>query len=148
MSMKKCFAFLLVAFSSFTLADECAVTIESNDMMQFNMKEMSVPASCDTFEVTLKHTGQLDKKYMGHNWVLSTTADAQEIVNGALKAGPDNNYLPPGDERIIAATKIIGGGEQDTITVDVAGLTAGEDYTFFCSFPGHFAIMKGAFIVN
>ena len=35
--MKKCLAFLLVAFSSFTLADECAVTIESNDMMQFNM---------------------------------------------------------------------------------------------------------------
>lgn len=146
--MKKILAFVLLAFSSLSMADECAVTIESNDMMQFNMTEMSVPAACDTYTVTLKHVGQLDKKYMGHNWVLSTTADAQGIVNGALKAGADNNYLPPGDERIIAHTKIIGGGEEDTITIDVSALSSGEDYTFFCSFPGHFAIMKGAFKVN
>lgn len=146
--MKKILAFVLLTFSSLSMADECAVTIESNDMMQFNMTEMSVPAACDTYTVTLKHVGQLDKKYMGHNWVLSTTADAQGIVNGALKAGADNNYLPPGDERIIAHTKIIGGGEEDTITIDVSALSSGEDYTFYCSFPGHFAIMKGAFIVN
>lgn len=146
--MKKILAFVLLAFSSLSIADECAVTIESNDMMQFNMTEMSVPAVCDSYTVRLKHVGQLDKKYMGHNWVLSTTADAQGIVNGALKAGADNNYLPPGDERIIAHTRIIGGGEEDTITIDVSALSNGEDYTFFCSFPGHFAIMKGAFKVN
>jgi len=26
-------------------------------------------------------------------------------------------------------------------------LVAGDDYTFFCSFPGHYAIMQGAFKV-
>ncbi|MGL5319477.1 MAG: azurin, partial [Aeromonas veronii] len=25
---------------------------------------------------------------------------------------------------------------------------AGKDLTFFCSFPGHFAMMKGSFKVN
>ena len=85
---------------------------------------------------------------MGHNWVLSTTDNAQGIVNEALKAGPDNNYLPPGDARILAATKIIGGGETDTVTIDTSGLSSSQDYTFFCSFPGHFAIMKGSFKVQ
>ena len=146
--MKKFVAILLTFMSSVACADECAVTIESNDMMQFNMKEIIAPAACDTFTVTLKHTGQLDKKFMGHNWVLSTTADAQAIVGAALKAGADNNYLPPGDKTIIAATKIIGGGEQDSVTFDMSKLSSAEDYTFFCSFPGHFAIMKGSFIVK
>ncbi|MCP4237751.1 MAG: azurin, partial [Aestuariibacter sp.] len=45
-------------------------------------------------------------------------------------------------------TKIIGGGEQDTVTFDMSKLSSAEDYTFFCSFPGHFAIMKGSFIVK
>lgn len=146
--MKKFVAILLTFMSSVAFADECAVTIESNDMMQFNMKEITAPAACDTFTVKLKHTGQLDKKFMGHNWVLSTTADAQTIVGAALKAGADNNYLPPGDKTIIAATKIIGGGEQDSVTFDMSKLSSAEDYTFFCSFPGHFAIMKGSFIVK
>ncbi|MFS1703005.1 azurin [Aestuariibacter sp. GS-14] len=146
--MRKYVAIFLTLLSSVAFADECAVTIESNDMMQFNMTAITAPATCDTFTVTLKHTGQLDKKYMGHNWVLSTTADAQAIVGGALKAGADNNYLPPGDKTIIAATKIIGGGEQDTVTFDMSKLSSAEDYTFFCSFPGHFAIMKGSFVVK
>ena len=146
--MKKFVAILLTFMSSVAFADECTVTIESNDMMQFNMKEITAPAACDTFTVTLKHTGQLDKKFMGHNWVLSTTADAQAIVGAALKAGADNNYSPPGDKTIIAATKILGGGEQDSVTFDMSKLSSAEDYTFFCSFPGHFAIMKGSFIVK
>ena len=146
--MKKTIALLLLSFSNATMAEDCAVTIESNDMMQFTMQEITVPASCASFDVTLKHVGQLDKKYMGHNWVLSTTDNAQGIVNEALKAGPDNNYLPPGDARILAATKIIGGGETDTVTIDTSGLSSPQDYTFFCSFPGHFAIMKGSFKVQ
>ena len=40
-------------------------------------------------------------------------------------------------------TKVIGGGESDSVTFDVSKLAAGQDYTYFCSFPGHFAMMKG-----
>lgn len=57
MFMKKCLVFLLVVFSSFILVDECVVIIESNDMMQFNMKEMFVFVLCDIFEVMLKYIG-------------------------------------------------------------------------------------------
>ncbi|MNR67194.1 Azurin [compost metagenome] len=47
------------------------------------------------------------------------------------------------DARVIAHTKVIGGGQSDSVTFDVSKLAAGTDYTYFCSFPGHFALMKG-----
>jgi azurin len=60
-----------------------------------------------------------------------------------MKAGLDNNYIKPGDDRVIAHTKVVGGGESDSVTFDVAKLKAGQDYMFFCSYPGHAALMKG-----
>jgi azurin len=56
----------------------------------------------------------------------------------------NSNYLKAGDARVLAATKLLGGGESDSATIDVAKLKAGDAYTFFCSFPGHAALMKGA----
>ncbi len=61
-----------------------------------------------------------------------------------MAAGIDKNYVKDGDERILAHTKIIGAGEKDSVTFDVAKLQAGTDYAFFCSFPGHISMMKGA----
>ena len=61
----------------------------------------------------------------------------------AIAAGLDNHYIKPEDERVIAFTNIIGGGEKTSVTFSVDKLKAGEDYTFFCSFPGHIALMKG-----
>ena len=46
---------------------------------------------------------------------------------------------------IIAATKLLGGGETDTVIFDAP---AAGTYEFLCSFPGHYAIMKGKFIVE
>jgi azurin len=39
----------------------------------------------------------------------------------------------------------VGGGQSDTIKFATSALKQGEAYSFFCSFPGHSAIMKGAF---
>jgi azurin len=47
------------------------------------------------------------------------------------------------DARVIAHTKVIGGGETDSVTFSTAALKAGEAYSYFCSFPGHSALMKG-----
>ncbi|MGV2904933.1 azurin, partial [Achromobacter sp. AGC25] len=79
----------------------------------------------------------------GHNWVLTTTADMQGAVNDGMAAGLDNDYVKKGDARVLAHTKVIGGGQTDSVTFDVSKLAAGTDYTYFCSFPGHFALMKG-----
>jgi azurin len=129
-------------------AAECAITVEGNDMMQFNTKAIEVPATCKDFTVTLKHVGKLPKASMGHNWVLSKTADEAAITAEAIKAGAAADYLKADDARIIAHTKLIGGGESDSVTFPVAKLTVGEAYSFFCSFPGHAALMKGSVAVK
>ena len=124
-------------------AATCDVTIESNDAMQFNLKEITVDRSCKAFTVNLKHVGKLPGTAMGHNWVLVKTSDLQAVATEGMKAGPAQGYLKPDDTRVIAHTEIIGGGESDSVTFDVAGLDEGTEYSFFCSFPGHWSVMKG-----
>ncbi|CAN7652708.1 azurin [Pseudorhodoferax sp. LjRoot39] len=125
-------------------AGPCEAEIEGNDAMQFNKPALTVPASCKQFKLTLKHVGKLPKAAMGHNWVLAKTADMAGVASDGIAAGLPNDYLKAGDARVIAATKIIGGGESASVSFDVAKLKAGEAYSYFCSFPGHSAIMKGA----
>lgn len=125
------------------MAADCAVTVDSTDAMQFTTKSLEVPAACKEFKVTLKHVGKLPKNVMGHNFVLSKPADVNGVNADGMKAGADANYVKAGDPRVIAASKLIGGGESTSVTIPVAKLTAGEDYTYFCSFPGHAALMKG-----
>lgn len=137
-----------LAFALPAQADDCAITVGSNDAMQFDTKEITVPASCKSFTVTLSHNGKLPKASMGHNWVLTTTADMQTVANEGMAAGAAADYLKADDPRVIAHTKMLGGGESDTISFDVSKLSAGTDYTFFCSFPGHWAIMKGTLSVK
>lgn len=130
------------------LAGPCDVEIESNDAMQFNKASIAVPASCKQFTVKLKHVGKLPKAAMGHNWVLSKASDAQGVAADGIPAGLDKAYVKPGDPRVIAHTKVVGGGETDTVKFDVAKLKAGESYAWFCSFPGHAALMKGTLTLS
>lgn len=138
-----CAATVLALASAPVLAAECSVDIAGNDQMQFDKKEITVSKSCKQFTVNLKHPGTLAKNVMGHNWVLTKQADMQGAVNDGMAAGLDNNYVKKDDARVIAHTKVIGGGETDSVTFDVSKLAAGQDYSYFCSFPGHFALMKG-----
>jgi len=122
---------------------QCEQTIHGNDAMQFDLKAIQVDKSCKQFTVKLEHSGKLPRNAMGHNWVLTREADFQAVANEGPAAGLDNDYIKPGDARVIAHTKLIGGGQSDSVTFDVSKLAAGQNYTFFCSFPGHWAIMKG-----
>lgn len=125
----------------------CEVQIDSNDMMQFDKSELTVPASCESVTLTLTHSGKLPAAAMGHNWVLSEYSEMQAISSAGIAAGLENNYLPVDDARVFAATKIIGGGESDVVTFSIADLK-GKDLGYFCSFPGHVGIMKGKFIIE
>lgn len=130
-------------FASSSAFAACSIDVESNDAMQFNLKMMEVDKSCKDFTVNLKHVGKLAKNVMGHNWVLTTTADMQGAATDGQKAGLDADYVKADDARVIAHTKMIGGGESTSVTFPVSKLAAGTEYTWFCSFPGHWGIMKG-----
>ncbi|HEU4626180.1 MAG TPA: azurin [Steroidobacteraceae bacterium] len=121
----------------------CKLEITGNDLMQYDKKEMTVAKDCTTVEVTLKHVGKLPAASMGHNWTLVKPADANGVANDGLSAGLANNYIKPGDTRVIAHTKVIGGGQSDTVTFPTSKLKAGESYEYLCTFPGHSALMKG-----
>ena len=124
-------------------AANCETVIEGNDAMQFSLKEITVDKSCEKYTVHLKHVGKLPVAAMGHNWVLTTQEDMQAAATDGMAAGADNGYLKPNDDRVIAHTDMIGGGEESSVTFDVSKLSEGQDYAYFCSFPGHWAVMKG-----
>lgn len=128
-------------------AKPCAVTVEVRDSLTFSLSEITVDSSCESFSLTLKHVGEMPASSMGHNWVLTKTEDFDGAVMDGQRSGADNHFVKPGDERVLAATKVIGGGEETTIRFDPSILEPGGDYTFFCSFPAHFVLMRGKLIV-
>jgi len=123
-------------------AGNCATTVESNDNMQFNTKDIQVSKACKEFTITLKHTGTQPKSGMGHNIVISKAEDMDGILKDGAAAGADADYVKAGDARVVGHTKLIGGGEETSVTVDPAKLADGS-YKFYCSFPGHGALMNG-----
>ncbi len=127
---------------------DCEVTIDSDDRMQFDKDEITVSRDCDEVTLTLTHSGDLAVEQMGHNWVLTLADDLDGVAQDGMAAGIDNEHIEPGDERVIAATDLIGGGEETSITFSIADLDPDEHYKFVCTFPGHPSMMRGDFIIE
>lgn len=138
-------AALLLAADLALAAKTCKLAIEGDDAMKYNVAELKVAGDCTEVELTLKHSGKLAVQTMGHNVVITKTADFMVIANAGVSAGAAKGYVPQ-DKRVIAHTKLVGGGESTTVKFATAQLTKGGGYTFFCSFPGHYGLMKGKLI--
>jgi azurin len=136
----------LLPLSGAAFARNCAVTVEATDMMTFNLKIIRVPGDCAQLRVTLKHVGRMPAQAMGHNWVLAETRHHRELglAGGRMKLADD--YLPRNDARVIAHTPVIGGGQATEVVFPTSRLRRGGDYTFFCTFPGHWNMMKGKLV--
>ncbi len=122
---------------------EVTLLLSSNDQMQYDKLELKVKEGTRV-TLTFKHTGTMPKTAMGHNFILlKKGTDIPAFAQKAMQAA-DKEYIPETDA-IIAHTKLIGGGESVTITFDAP---AKGTYDYICSFPGHYAMMKGKFIVE
>ena len=111
------------------------------------LKTLKIPKSCKKFYIHLKHIGQLPAAAMGHNILISKDSDLQELTTKSISAGRDGQYLP-NDPRVIAQSHILLGGsaadvKEDFIEVDTSKFEKTSKYKFFCSFPGHNAMMQG-----
>ncbi len=121
------------------------VVVEATDNMRFNVKRIIVNGG-QKVRITLKHVGKMSKDLMGHNLVILKKGVKMNDFAQKANAAKDNDYIPADSENdIIANTIMIGGGEETVIEFDAP--EAGE-YDFLCSFPSHYAIMKGKFIVK
>jgi azurin len=131
------------------LADAaCELDIDANDLLQFNTRAMTVSGECERITVTLHHVGRQAAHVIGHDWVLARSSDVPALAAAGVAAGFVHGYLPEGDQRIVAATRVIGGGESATVSFDAGRLAPGVEYSYFCSYPGHLALMKGRFRVE
>lgn len=68
MLAKTTLAILLSAASLPALAAQCEATVESNDAMQYNVKEIVVDKSCKQFTVHLKHVGKWPRSPWATTW--------------------------------------------------------------------------------
>jgi azurin len=127
---------------------DCSTEIHGNDAMQFDVNSITVPASCTDFTIKLTHPGTMPVAAMGHNVVIAAQSDMAGVAADGIAAGVAGDYVKAGDPRVIAHTKLIGGGENTSVTFPVAKIKDGGPYEFFCSFPGHSAVMKGTIAVQ
>lgn len=120
------------------------VVISADDTMRYDLSEIKVKAG-QKVKLTLRHKGKMDINVMGHNFVL--LKKGVDLVDFATKAATfkANDYIPEGTDAVIAHTDLIGGGQTTTIEFDAPEVGT---YDFLCSFPGHYAMMKGKFIVE
>ena len=141
-------ALALVLSGSAAFSADCYFDLKGTDAMTFTdaagkpVPEIVVPASCSDFTINLEHTGKMPKAGMGHNVVIAKSSDVKAVATAGVKAGLKGDYLPAGDKRVVAASKMVGGGEKTSVKVPVAKIKDG-DYSFFCSFLGHDRKMRG-----
>jgi len=127
--------------------DPCVVDVGVGDSIAYSVDSISVPSSCESVTINLTHTGSLPAEAMGHNWVLAPADSLDAIGQAGMSAGPENDYVPD-DDRIVAATEVIGGGESTRVTFSLDDLEDGVDYAYVCTFPGHWSVMRGPFTVE
>lgn len=142
--------FLLMALSASGLvhAGNCSIDLKTSDAIKYDQRSITVSSACTTITVKLTHTGKMPVQAMGHNVVISAADVVQGVAQDGMKAGLAGNFVKPGDTRVIAATRMIGGGESATASFPGKALKAGDAYRFFCTAPGHLALMTGKLVVE
>ena len=124
------------------------VEISADDTMKFSVTEIAAKPG-EKLSVTLVNLGTTPKFSMGHNWLLlASTVDVQPFLVAAAEA-MTADYVPMATQkdRILAATKLLGPKERDTVTFTAP--SAPGRYEFVCSFPGHYQVgMRGVLIVG
>jgi len=108
------------------------------DQMEYEQTEFTVHPGL-TVRITFNNTAT--NPAMHHNVVVLTQdANVNQIGQAAMGAAA-NDYIPQAQmDQIIAHTPMSAPGE--TVTVEFTAPAAG-DYTYVCTYPGHYMTMQG-----
>ena len=75
--------------------------------------------------------------------VLALQGDVREHISALEHSGAAAMPVRRPGELDAVDGLVIHGGESTTIKFSTSKLQKGGDYTFFCSVPGHWSLMKG-----
>ena len=120
-----------------------AVSLEigtNGDALEFSQSALSADSGS---QVTLTFTN--NSSVNQHNWVLVKTGSKDEVATAGTAAGPGAGWIPPGDDRVLAATGLLDAGASEEVTFTAP---APGTYQFVCTFPGHNFSMFGDFTVK
>jgi azurin len=108
--------------------------------MLYDKKTLTVPAGAEV------HLVLKDAKpgTLMHNWVLVKPGTEATVAAAGLPAGTAGNYVIPGPD-VIAFAPLAQPGKTSEVTFQAP--PAGS-YPYICTFPGHYLLMKGTFIVT
>ncbi|GAB3679477.1 azurin [Salinisphaera aquimarina] len=147
--MKKTMALMMFAVLSVSAfaAQAKTVEIEGMNSLKFSKESITVKPG-EKVTIKLSNNSKLPAAAMAHNWVLlKADANPQKFDEAAVNA-KDSDYIPSDmSDQVIAHTGLVAGGSSDTVTFTAPDKPG--DYTYICSFPGHFAAgMKGTLTVS
>lgn len=123
------------------------IEITGSDTMKYSVTEITAKPG-EKLHVVLKALGSMPKIAMAHNFVLlKAGVNPQDVANAAFNARATDFIPADMKDKIIANTKLVGGGE--TADVSFTAPTKPGTYTYLCTFPGHFSQgMTGKLIVK
>lgn len=114
------------------------------NQLLFEQDELSVEAGQ---QVTIVFKNTATSPAMEHNViVLNDNSDAtiNRVGQAALSAAA-NEYIPE-DDAVLAATPLAKPG--DTVEVTFTAPSEPGQYSYICTFPGHYAMMRGTMTVK
>ena len=133
---------ILSSFNGCSRAPEAppkAIVVEADDKMRFDVTAFEVTRG-QKVSITLKNVGTTPKFSMGHNLVMLdrtvNTSNVNKWLDEASLAA-SSDYVPKGSKQVLAATKLLGPNETDTVTFTAPQVPG--DYLYLCSFPGHYS---------
>jgi azurin len=123
------------------------VEIIGTDDMKFSVPTIAAKPG-EQIRVRLVVKGGMPKIAMAHNFVLlAKSADTLKFVNASAMARATDFIPPEMKAQVLAFTTLAGAGE--TVEVTFKAPAAPGEYTYLCSFPGHFqAGMRGTLTVK
>ena len=134
---------LVTLFATSSMANDCEIELVGSDMMKYDVTEITLNTSCEKTKINLTHAGKLPISAMGHNIVIVEESNFYKIAEQInFSHGAEKGYLPDSNE-ILSISNMVGGGETTTLEIDISKFSKDKKYVFFCSFPGHWALMKG-----
>ena len=112
------------------------------DQMAFDQEKLEVNSGS---QITLRFKNAASPNGMVHNAVVVKSSDATAVGLDAIASNNPATWLKPNDARVIAATKLVKGGDSSDVVFDAP---SPGNYVIICTFPGHHTLMQTVLVVK